>query len=233
MGTPTLNIDEIEIPRTPAVLYQWCKDRIDEIAAGSDGAHLLRMRRGLCKELVEEVFPIAIWANGTSHLSEDALVTPKVGSQSYDATVVDSNVEPSLYYLEVTQAHMGQSEHFRMLHLEREGWSPGPLSEVRRIGTRNKGTIMPGRILNSMSGNIQKTEELILDAIEKKLGKDYPPFTRLLVAFDDFVIRNEPSVSQRLRGAIDQLLDQNSCSFVKIDLVGMTENLLLSYAVEN
>lgn len=118
-----------------------------------------------------------------------------------------------------------------MLHLEEKGWAPGPLSEVTRIGTRKEGKIEPGRVMDSMEGHLQKTEELLVNAMNNKLGKNYHQSTRLLVTFEDFIIRKEPDVTQRLMRVIDKVLIDKECRFDQIYLVGMSEKLLLHYAV--
>ena len=84
--------------------------------------------------------------------------------------------------------------------------------------------------MTSMEDHLQKSEDLVIEAIRRKLGKNYPESTRLLVTFEDFIIKNEPNVAGRLRTAIRKLLAGKDCTFETIYLVGMSEKLLIDYA---
>jgi hypothetical protein len=136
--------DEIEKPRSPHELLDWCSAKIEEIAACEGGKHAVRFGVGLCKPLTEEVYPLAMWATHCEDVDDGAVLTPRIGSQPFDAEVVDSSHDPPSYFVEITQAHMGQTEHFRMIYLEKEGWAPGPLSEMTRFGERGSNDLRPG-----------------------------------------------------------------------------------------
>lgn len=218
-GLP-ITIDEVEARRDPAGLLKWCVEKIEEIAAVDGGTHAIRFGEGLCKVLTEEVYPLAQWATTTPSLSPNALITPQVGSQPFDAVVESAGFEPSTFFAEVTQAHMGQSEYFRMLHLEQEGWAPGPLSGVERVGGRDSRTIRPGRVIGSVNGHISKTKSLVLRALQKKVGKAYERPTVLIVAFEDFIIKNDDTAFDQLAEHVAAYLAEVSHPFLRVYLVG-------------
>jgi hypothetical protein len=228
MADIPITIEELRQPRAPRDLLDWCCQKIDEIAATKEGTTAIRMGNGLCKPLTEELYPLAMWAVNSPGVSEAAVITPSVDSLPYDAVVIDEGRDPREYFVEVTQAHMGQTEHFRMLHLETEGWSPGPLSEMQRvIDSDGQRTIQPGRVTDSMAGQVGKTIELIAEAITRKVEKRYEPPTVLIVAFEDFVVRNHEGVATQLASACRDLLAARPSPFLYLDLVGMSGRLLI------
>jgi hypothetical protein len=219
---------EMEVPRSPIDLRAWCASKIEEIGSTTEGKNAIRMGRGLCKPLVEEVYPLAVWASSEERVSEQALISPCIGSQSFDARVNDPNHEPQEYFVEVTQAHMGQVEHFRMLHLEQHGWAPGPLSELVREGGRG-GRILPGRVVGNLRGHIERTRELIRSAINGKLEKDYQEPIALIVAFEDFILKNDPDVSEILKEDLKNIVGERSSPFFCFFLVGMSGHLRVKW----
>ena len=119
-----------------------------------------------------------------------------------------------------------------MLHLEQKGWAPGPLSEVTREG-KGGGLLQPGRVTDSLMGHVSKTRSLIREAVERKLKKDYQQPIVLLVAFEDFIVKDEPSMSDLLCEDIASLTKETECPFFRIFLVGMSERLLIRVNNEN
>jgi len=233
MATLPITEDEIQQPRTPGELLDWCCGKIEEIAATEGGTTAVRLGKGLCKQLVEEVYPLAIWAVNSESVSASALMSPCIGSQHFDAIVKDEALDPSEYYVEITQAHMGQSEHFRLLHLNNEGWAPGPLSAMRRVGQRGSGQIQPGRVLHSMAGQISQTVELIREAISRKIAKEYPQPIVLVVGFEDFIIKNDEDSGDILCVAAKTLLEAATHAFRDVFLVGMSGHLILKVNCES
>jgi len=217
---------ELETRRSPEELLSWCSSKIEHIGSTNDGKNAIRMGRGLCKPLVEEIYPLAVWASREESVSSQALIEPRIGSQSFDAVVWDPEHRPTSYFVEVTQAHMGQSEHFRMLHLEKEGWAPGPLSEMVREGKRG-GLIKPGRVMTSLKGHIEKTRELICDAVTAKIKKNYNEPIALVVALEDFILKNDAQVGEFLHKDMEDLIALHQPPFFCFFLVGMSGHILV------
>lgn len=228
MSDLPITLDEMQQARTPRELLEWCCNKIDEIAATREGTTAVRMGYGLCKPLTEELYPLAIWAVNSPSVTETAVITPSVDSQPCDAFVRDDGHEPAEYFVEVTQAHMGQTEHFRMLHLDKEGWSPGPLSEMQRVVDSNgQESIRPGRVTDSMAGQLEKTIDLIRDAIARKVGKEYEPPIVLIVAFEDFIVKNDEGTAGVLERVAKEALAAAPSPFSHLVLVGMSGHLLV------
>lgn len=221
-----LNREEIETPRSADELSEWCLGKI-ELLAQSGETENLRLRRGpYYKQLLEEVYPLAVWARD-SGLSQCAQITPAIGSQSYDAVVTDDSSDPSTFFLEITQAHMGQSEYFRNLHINAHGWAPGPLTEMTRVGSET----IPGRIMNSREGRIFRTEQLIASAIQRKLQKEYEPPIDLIVAFEDFGLDEEAQIIPRLTELAHREVDGLPNPFRRLFLTGMSGKLHLCMTI--
>lgn len=226
---PYISNEEIEKARTPAELLEWVTSSIDAIASTEDGIRAIRMRRGECKPLIEEIYPLARWAARFFEDRADCVITPKLGSQNYDAVVSLTNVDAyTSLFVEVTQAHMGESEHHRLIHLQEHGWAPGPLSMMKKRGTEKVGLdVQPGRIVTTMEESIRITEQLITQAIQRKTKKRYEPTTVLLVAFEDFVISKEPAIERRLLDCMKEAAASEMHFFEGIYLVGMSGKLLI------
>ena len=222
-----LTKEEIEVARTPIDLYAWCIGKIEHLATQGE-AESLRLRRGLYKPLLEEVYPLGVWARNSTHLSSNATITPILGSQRFDAIIDDPLANPTTYHLEITQAHMGQSEHFRMLHINAHGWAPGPLSEMRREGDE----VIPGRIMDTREGRILRTEQLIAAAIQRKLQNTYDPPIDLIVTFEDHGLDEEQNIAQRFRDLALQSIGDVAHPFRRIFLCGMSSRLNVSIDVD-
>ena len=54
-------IEELAKARTPLALISWVEAKIDETGSTPDGEDTLRLRKGLAKQLVEEVYPEVGW----------------------------------------------------------------------------------------------------------------------------------------------------------------------------
>lgn len=225
MAELPLTVQEMKIPRHPVALLDWCVSKIEEIAALEKGTQSIRFGKGLCKVLTEEVYPLARWATTAEHVPPDAWIAPQIGSQQFDAMVHSPDSDPQDYFVEVTQAHMGQSEHFRMLHLEQKGWAPGPLSGVERVGGRGSNFMRPGRVMTSGDERISKTKGLVLKALENKIFKSYEPPTVLVVAFEDLILKTDDTAFGQVMAAAVTYLAEVAHPFFRVYLVGTAGRL--------
>lgn len=55
-----LSVEELTRPRTASVLSEWAAATIERIGSTDAGKTEIRMRRGLAKQLVEEIYPLAV-----------------------------------------------------------------------------------------------------------------------------------------------------------------------------
>ena len=134
INLPYISVDELTKTRSPAELCEWVQNKFDEIAEIPGGKDAIRFRKGLCKQFVEEVYPLSIYGMHKYAINSTARLTPVLGNQSYDALVEDSSAKVQ-YKLEITQAHEGQDEYLRMLALKRDGhvW---PFGKISKSGTK-------------------------------------------------------------------------------------------------
>ncbi|MGY2221097.1 hypothetical protein ACW9IK_00235 [Pseudomonas gingeri] len=219
---------EIEQPRSAQDLLPWVEMRMDEIGQTKEGKDALRYLKGGCKQLAEEVYPLAIWASGLER-PEHVTIEPKVGSQNFDAVVTMHDGNHS-FHVEVTQAHKGDQEHYRRLLAEQQGWAPGPSHDVIKRGTKARGIeVEQGRILTSVEAVKRKCFELITDAIQRKLKKEYPVGSRLLVAFEDIVVARADRINEQLLEVVEAATEGRVCSFTHIHLVGMNRRLAVDW----
>lgn len=219
---------EIEQPRSGQELLPWVERRMDEIGQTKEGTAALRYPKGAVKQLAEEVYPLAIWAFGLER-AERVTIEPKAGSQNYDAIVTMDDANQS-FHVEVTQAHKGDQEHYRLLLAELQGWAPGPSHDVIKCGTKARGIkVEAGRMWTSVEAVKLKCFELITDAIQRKLKKDYPVGSRLLVAFQDIVMARADRINEQLLEVVQGATEGRPCPFTHIHLVGMNRRLAVDW----
>ena len=60
MSNEGISIEELTKKRTPSELLSWVKRKMDQIESTDEGERVLRLREGLAKQLMEEVYPLAI-----------------------------------------------------------------------------------------------------------------------------------------------------------------------------
>lgn len=193
MSDIDLTQQELATTRSAAELFQWVQGKIDTIGLTPEGRLAIRHRRGLCKPLAEELFPLALLCETFFEKSPAVELTPVIGNQNYDALVQDNRVSPvGFSRIEVTQGHEGEDTHLRMIHLEREGHA-NLLGSVRKSGTKRTGlTVSIDTAFRRHEDVVNDQIGLVLSAIEKKLAKRYEPETALLVVFDDQIaIQND------------------------------------------
>jgi hypothetical protein len=219
---------EIEQPRSAQELLSWVESRMDEIGQTKEGTAALRYPKGVVKQLAEEVYPLAIWASGLER-AEHITIEPKAGSQNYDA-VVTMHATNQSFYMEVTQAHKGDQEHYRRLLAELQGWAPGPSHDVIKRGTKARGIeVEAGRVWTSVEVVKLRCFELITGAIQRKLKKGYPFGSRLLVAFQDIVVARTDRINEQLLEVVEVATEGRACPFTHIHLVGMNRRLAVDW----
>lgn len=94
MNTTMMNLvseEELSIERSSPDLINWVEMKFDEIAKIEGGKNAVRMRKGKCKELVEEVYPLSIFASKKYDDRKDVYLTPVIGNQNYDSIINDGS----------------------------------------------------------------------------------------------------------------------------------------------
>lgn len=227
MTTSILTSAELEETHTAADYLQWVRHVISRLQSEPDGQERIRLRIGLAKELMNEAFPIGLLATKYFEGSDRVRISLKIGSQNFDASVTDERLEnSSVQYIEVTMADDGEDDYLRMrvLH-EREEVSG--LGQVTKTGTKKTGlTIDVAQEMTSQAEILRRERDRVLRAIERKLGKSYPPNTLLLLAFDDTMAFDRRDNIANLEAVLSQHTPQLR-AFHSVAIVGLQQGLLL------
>lgn len=86
--------EELTVKRTPQELIEWVKRKIEEIDRQEGGKKARRMREGLCKVLMEEIYPLSIFAGLEFGDRSNVTLQPVIGDQNYDAVITDYAFSP-------------------------------------------------------------------------------------------------------------------------------------------
>ena len=184
-----IGIEQLTKKRTPSELLSWVKRKMEQIGSTDEGERALRLREGPAKQLMEEVYPLALFGWRKFGNTDQILMQPIIGNQSYDAVVTDLRSKPaSESYIEITQSHEGENDYLRRLVLQRQGFAFDH-SPVIKKGTKKTGlqvSIPP----KAVSPDEVARDELkrIFDAARRKAAKYYPINTSLIIVFDDDLV---------------------------------------------
>ena len=135
---------------------------------------------------MEEVYPLAIFGFRKFGNTDQILMQPIIGNQSYDAVVTDLRSKPtSQSYVEITQSHEGESDYLRSLVLQKQGFV-FMHSPVSKTGTKKTGrqVSIPAKAFG-VNEIASKELKKIVDAAKRKAGKNYPTNTSLIIVFSD------------------------------------------------
>lgn len=223
-----LTSEVLEQPQTAGNYLAWVKGLIEQVKSDDpDGVRRIRLRIGFAKELMQEAFPIGLFALKYFEGSSEVEVSLKVGSQSYDAVVSDKREKPSgIAYIEVTMASEGESDYLRMLTLHETGQVSG-LGRVYKMGTKKT-----GRVINVEAEAVSQQEILarerrvISEAIERKLEKIYPTQTALIVAFDDTMAHDRADNIANIEAVLESFGERLHV-FPVVAVVGLTEGVFI------
>lgn len=224
--------DEITAERTPGELIRWVESKLDTVASTDSGEKTIRLRQGLAKQLVEEVYPLAIFALKKYGETNLVRIKPVVGNQNYDAMLTDNSYSPALTgYVEVTQAHEGEAEYLRALHLQKYGYVPGT-GAVKKEGTKKTGLRVSVQ-LEAVSVDTVAEGELqkIVDAIGRKEGKSYPANTWLVVKFDDGYMFRRGADDTKIDNFMHDKIMGRNLYFNEVCLVGKFKEVFRQYGL--
>jgi hypothetical protein len=223
---------EIAKERTPRALLRWVEETFDRDNVTEAFVRAIRLRRGRAKQLVEEIYPLATYAARKYGDSESVWVKPVLGNQNYDAVLTDRSHCPALVsYVEVTQAHEGETEHLRAVYLDEHGYVPGT-GPVHKTGTKKTGLhVSPELEAVPVVETAHSELRRIAEAVKRKESKAYPDSTCLVVTFDDGPMFREVIDE----AAIDQFVVDNlkglDLRFSALCLVGKHKHIFREYAL--
>jgi hypothetical protein len=237
-----LALDRIKKVLTSAILEEvhsaraylpWVKGLIEMLKQQPDGVEHIRLQRGLAKELLNEAFPLGIFASRYFANSDEVQIGLRVGNQPFDATIEDKRTGgTSLAYAEVTMAHEGEIEYLRMRHLHEKG-SSHRFGKVIKSGTKKTGlnvTIEPEAV--SQSAVLAQERALLSQALERKMGKPYQDNTVLIVGFDDIMAHDRADNIANLESTLETHLGGLK-AFHSVAVVGLLNNLFIYRRIQN
>ncbi|WP_292796793.1 hypothetical protein [Nostoc sp. NMS7] len=174
--------EELTKKRTPKELRECFECKIEEIIQQEGGKKSLRMRKGLCKEFIEEVYPLSILASIEFEDRNDIMLQPVIGNQNYDALIFE-NESSSLSMLEITQAQ-SNDDYLKREMLDEKGYAP--ISGcIKKQGTKNTSIKFESNLSTRHPENFNEQNKLISEALSKKNEKGYDSSTSLLIMFQD------------------------------------------------
>ena len=221
MTVPNLTSAEFEQLRTPAALLAWVLQTLERFGESEAGKDAVPFGTGLAKQLVEEAYPLARFADRHHGPTRDVTIQLRLGAQNYDATVTDrrASAEP-IQFLEVTQAHEGEAAFLQMLHLKEHG-HVSPIGPVPKSGTRASGLKVQVESVARRHEDIRAEQfGYIAAAVQRKQSKAYPAETALVVGFDDWMVVRDEADRSALRQICDPLARSLSGRFQALAIAG-------------
>jgi hypothetical protein len=225
---PELSEADLQRPRTQAELRAWVDQRHDQFGRTEEGKRAVRLNKGnLVKEFIEEVWPLALFADAFYKGREDFLFRSFLGCESYDALILGASSCKIMHHLQVTQSFDGYQKHLRMLHLEEHGRAPLTGSKLQKDGATGR---VPETRPEAVEHDqlLQQTFEHIRGAVQRKSQMRYEANTSLIVEFEDNHIHSESD-----RVALDSfarsILIPAAVNFSALYLVSDRQRLGFSY----
>jgi hypothetical protein len=184
--------EEINVERTSSNLISWVQQKLQVISSQKDGRYAIRNRKGLCKQFIEEIYPLSILASFEFPDRDDITFIPVLGNQNYDALINYnfSNYKFSVR-LEITQAQ-GNNDYLRSEMINIYGRCPlNSKINIKNAGTQNAGRKLEEEsqkvIVRDVQDSFNDQIQLIDEALERKFQKIYEKNTALLIMFDDLI----------------------------------------------
>jgi hypothetical protein len=185
MSNEGISREELTKKRTPSELLNWVNWKRERIASTDEGERTLILHKGLAKQFEEEVYPLALFGLRKFGNTDQILMQPIIGNQSYDAVVTDLTSKPaSRSYIEITQSHEGENDYLRRLVLGYRGFAFGHSLAIKKGIRKNRRVSIPPQVV-SPSEVARDELRRIVDAARRKEAKDYQPNTSLIIVFED------------------------------------------------
>lgn len=223
-----LDLDDCRRDRTPQELLDWTETKIEELGKTPDGKYALRLRRGLPKRLVEEIYPLALLATSLFGNRTDVVCRPSMGYENFDAEIIDSGTSPpTVIRIEVTVTDYDEDMSWRMEYLQKHGFVPfgGPVHRPQKGEPRSSVKVDWGEA-DDVKDVVNRRLQGIKQAVMRKSSKKYDPGTSLLVWFNAFPwFQKEPFQMQLLEFVRSAVLPL-ATPFSDLYLVGGTDTVL-------
>lgn len=225
--TLELSSSALEQSHTAKDYLNWARDVIALVKSEPDGLEKVRLRKGFAKQLMNEALPIGLLASTYFQGSDQVRIKLKVGNQNYDATVEDLRNPSSLVQpIEVTMADDGEDSFLKMFVLHSEGYVSS-LGKVTKTGTKKAGRQINISDDMTCQADVLKAErDQISRALDRKLKKNYPPNTLLLLAFNDRMAFDRTDNRANLESMLNSYLPQ-LIIFHSVAIIGLHQGLFI------
>jgi hypothetical protein len=116
-----LTKEDLQEKRTPNNLCEFVEMTFATIKSDKATKENARLKKGLYKEFIEEVYPFSIFCK-LKYNGQEVLCCPVIGNQGYDA-IIESSPGTQLEIVELTWPIDGQKQHFQSVQLNKRGYS--------------------------------------------------------------------------------------------------------------
>ena len=146
--------EDLQEKRTPNDLCEFVETTFATIKSDKETKEIARLKKGLYKELIEEVYPFSIFCK-LKYNGYEVLCGPVIGNQGYDA-IIESSSGTQLEIVELTWPIDGQKQHFQSVQLNVKGYSD---TEVWDYNDDSKRKELIERIIKTAEGKALKDYE--------------------------------------------------------------------------
>ena len=214
-----LNKDEIQKPRSVEELDLWLKDICDAFHSTTEGIQYFRFRKGLTKQIAEEVIPLARFAKLKYGLSSGVKIMPVLGNQKFDGIIIDGDNKNKI---ETTLAFDGFQEHHRMKILtQNKSVSAWGNIDVKGSNHRGHDYQVENQSINDKSIYGQIINYVTI-AHSKKIAMDYKDVDTLVIAFEDFLKFTEPEDQDTFITMLNDVNFPSTNTFKSIWVIGLS-----------
>lgn len=229
--TEILNVADMLTPRAVADFVAWAMQKTEVLSATPEAKQYVRSGAELPTKFYDEIYPLALFVEREFGKVLDAVVTPNLNNDNFDATVTFKGSR-SKVFIEITRAKNGYDESLRMEVLARDGgvsWT-GPIRVSGKKWT-------PERLVEITPEAVCHDDELLakhLSLVEttvkaKAGGRQYGKDFILLVIVDDYDHFRTESDHTKLDAFVRDRLLSADLDFERLIIFGISGKLQLSY----
>ena len=229
---PTEILDAVDMttPRSLANFIAWATRKAEELSATPGMKEYARSGASLPKKFYDEIYPLALFVRCEFAEFPDALVSPNLSNDNFDATIVLLGAHRQVF-IEITRAKDGYDESLRDEVLSRQGHVSltGPITKIS--GRRTA----PNRLVEVKSDFVPHEEmlakhlALVGDVVRAKAHRQYGKDFILLVVVDDYLPFCSQSDQAKLHEVVTSTLLSSDLDFASLVILGISGKLLISY----
>jgi len=225
-----LDASEMSATRSVADFVFWVEGKTQELSGGSEARRFARSGAHLPKKFYDELYPFALFVEHEFSTTPNAIVTPNLGNDNFDAMISFGNGGNPLY-IEITRAKDGHDESLRDEVLTHEGavCLTGPIQKVEGRRRTHGRTIEIQNEAICHEVLLHKNLSLVKSAIKAKVNRLYGKCHLLLLVVDDYLPFRQKSDHHALHSMIRNELLSLDLDFMRLVVLGISGGLVLSY----